>query len=132
MPEKRTKKGVNAAKKKGNSPCTQAGEMVREEIHHIREGRHGARNTKQAIAIGLSRARRAGIKVKPPKKGTASKATQEKARSDSAKARTHSITSPKRSAAATKALKREPRKAASHSALSRHANKAAAARKLTS
>jgi hypothetical protein len=66
MPEKATLKRARRAKRQGKSPTTQAGEFVREEIHHVREGKHGARSTEQAIAIGLSKARRAGVKLKPP------------------------------------------------------------------
>jgi hypothetical protein len=69
MPERKTLERARKAKSEGNAPTTQAGEFVREEIEHIREGKHGARSTKQAIAIGLSKARRAGVKLKPPKKG---------------------------------------------------------------
>jgi hypothetical protein len=69
MPEKRTVERVREARREGKAPSTQAGEFVREEIEHIREGEHGARSTKQAIAIGLSKARRAGVKLPPPKKG---------------------------------------------------------------
>src|SRR5688500_13950227 len=80
MPEKATKKRATAAKRAGKAPTTQAGEFVREEIHHVREGKHGARSTKQAIAIGLSKARRAGVKLPPPPK-TAKKSTQRAAKS---------------------------------------------------
>src|SRR5437899_11170930 len=72
MPEQRTLERAQKAKRQGKAPTTQAGEFVREEIEHIRSGKHGARSTKQAIAIGLSKARRAGVKLKPPKKGTVS------------------------------------------------------------
>src|SRR5437763_14182839 len=111
MPEKKTEQRATARKKRGNSPSTQAGEFVREEMDHIREGKHGARNPKQAIAIGLSKARRAGVDLKPPKKGAASEATRKKAKQDTAKGHSHRKPSPKRSAAAKEALKREPRKA---------------------
>ena len=66
MPEKKTMEKARAAKRAGKSPTTQAGEFVHEEIEHVREGKHGARSAKQAIAIGLSKARRAGIKLPPP------------------------------------------------------------------
>jgi hypothetical protein len=75
MPEKRTVERASDAKRKGKSASTQAGEFVREEMHHIREGKHGARSTKQAIAIGLSKARRAGVKLPPPEKGAVSEKT---------------------------------------------------------
>jgi hypothetical protein len=79
MPEPETLERARRAKKQGKAPSTQAGEFVREEMHHIREGRHGARSTKQAIAIGLSKARRAGVNLKPPKKGTVSDKTRRSA-----------------------------------------------------
>jgi len=82
MPKKRTLKRASRAKRNGASPSTQAGEFVREEMEHIGEGKHGARNSKQAIAIGLSKARRAGVKLPPPKAGTASAETQRKAERD--------------------------------------------------
>ena len=74
MPEKETLERAEQDKREGKSPSTQAGEFVREEIHHIREGKHGAASSKQAIAIGLSKARRAGVDLAPPKKGTVSTA----------------------------------------------------------
>jgi hypothetical protein len=129
MPEKETRKRAAADKKAGRAASTQAGEYVREEMHHIREGRHGARNAKQAIAIGLSQARRDGVDLKPPKKGMATEATRKKAEQDRAKAHQHSKPSPKRSKAATQALKREPKSAASHASLSKHAKQAAAKRR---
>ncbi len=78
MPEKQTIQRAREDAREGKSPSTQAGEFVREEMHHIREGKHGAASTKQAIAIGLSKARRAGVKLSPPRKGT-SQNTREKA-----------------------------------------------------
>ena len=72
--------------REGKAPSTQAGEFVREEIDLIREGAHGARSTKQAIAIGLSKARRAGVKLPPPKKGIVSEETRKKAKRDLEKA----------------------------------------------
>ena len=131
MPEKKTLERARQAKREGKSPTTQAGEFVHEEIEHIREGKHGARSTKQAIAIGLSKARRAGVKLKPPRKGQASEETRKSAARDSAIGRrgTTKKTSAKRSRASLRRLKREPHKAASHEALSKHARRAAAARK---
>src|SRR5688500_8643486 len=82
MPEKKTIERAKKDKKEGKAPSTQAGEFVREEIHHVREGKHGARSTKQAIAIGLSKARRAGVKLPPPEKGEASEETRESAKRD--------------------------------------------------
>jgi len=124
MPEKRTIERARTAKRQGKSPSTQAGEFVHEEIEHIREGQHGARSAKQAIAIGLSKARRAGVKLPPPPK-SASERTKRSAKRDSAKAGKTTKPSPARSRAAMKALKDEPKVAASHEALSRHAKAAA-------
>jgi hypothetical protein len=123
VPERETIERARRDKREGKSPSTQAGEFVREEIHHVREGKHGARSTKQAIAIGLSKARRAGVKLPAPKKGTASKRTRRQAASDLAKGRRAGAkkTSRRRSAAVTRKLRREGRSAASHRALSRHA-----------
>src|ERR1043166_2954173 len=85
MPERETLRRAEENKREGKSPSTQAGEFVREEMHHIREGKHGARNTKQAIAIGLSKARRAGVKLAPPRKGKVSSKTRHQAERDYAK-----------------------------------------------
>ena len=79
MPEKETIERAEQDKREGKAPSTQAGEFIREEMHHIREGKHGARSTKQAIAIGLSKARRAGVKLPPPGKGTVSEKTRKSA-----------------------------------------------------
>ena len=87
MPEQETFERARKDKAEGKAPSTQAGEFVREEMHHIREGKHGARSTKQAIAIGLSKARRAGVKLPPPKKGKASAETRRSAMRDYAKGR---------------------------------------------
>jgi hypothetical protein len=133
MPEKRTLERARKDKQAGKAPSTQAGEFVREEMDHIRSGKHGAKNTKQAIAIGLSKARRAGVKLAAPKKGTTSEATRKKAAKDSERGRKHPNAKPnaKRSKATSKALKKQPRSAASHRALSTQAKKAAAKRKRT-
>jgi hypothetical protein len=114
-------------KKEGKAPSTQAGEFVREEMHHVREGKHGARSAKQAIAIGLSKARRAGVELPPPKEGTVSEETREAASRDVAKGKAgrRRKPSPKRSRATKRALKREGRSAASRKALSRQASSAA-------
>jgi hypothetical protein len=127
MPEKETVKRARKDAEEGKSPSTQAGEFVREEMEHIREGKHGARSTKQAIAIGLSKARRAGVKLAPPDKGKTSRRTRKQAKRDLKKARTSRKKKPSRarSRATKKALKREPRSAASHRALSRQAHTAA-------
>jgi hypothetical protein len=114
-------------KKEGKAPSTQAGEFVREEMHHVREGKHGARSAKQAIAIGLSKARRAGVELPPPKEGTVSEETREATSRDVAKGKAgrRRKPSPKRSRATKRALKREGRSAASRKALSRQASSAA-------
>jgi hypothetical protein len=82
MPEKRTLERARKAKREGKAPTTQAGEFVREEFEHIKEGKHGAQSKEQAIAIGLSKARRAGVELKPPKKGTVPEATRKRAQRD--------------------------------------------------
>lgn len=131
MPEKKTLERARRAKAEGKSPSSQAGEFVREEMHHIREGKHGARSTKQAIAIGLSKARRAGVGLKPPEEGRASKKTRRSAARDYARGQGASPrrpSSPRRARASQKALKREGRSAASTRALSQHARKVAAKR----
>ncbi len=133
MPEKETLRRAEEDKREGKSASTQAGEFVREEIDHIREGKHGARSTRQAIAIGLSKARRAGVDLKPPKKGRASAKTRQSAARDyerghGRKKKTASSSS-RRSRSRLAALKREPRSAASHKALSRQAKSAARRRK---
>ena len=79
MPEKATLQRARRDKREGKAPSTQAGEFIREEMHHIREGKHGARSAKQAIAIGLSKARRAGVSLAPPKPGTTSAKTRKSA-----------------------------------------------------
>src|SRR5262244_3987235 len=113
MPEKSTIEKAREDKRQGKSPSTQAGEFVREEIHHVREGKHGAQSTKQAIAIGLSKARRAGVKLRPPRKGTTSARTRQQAVRESRSAKSSHKPSRKRSAATSAALKREARAAAS-------------------
>jgi hypothetical protein len=127
MPEKETIERAREDAREGKSPSTQAGEFVREEIHHIREGKHGARSTQQAIAIGLSKARRAGVKLKAPKKGTTSEKTRRAAERDTRKGSSGSKkkTSPRRSRAMLNRLKREGRSAASPQALAKQARSAA-------
>jgi hypothetical protein len=125
MPEKETARRAAKDKREGKSASTQAGEYVHEEIEHVREGKHGARSAKQAIAIGLSKARRAGVDVPPPRKGRASEATREKAEHDSEAAGKHKPVSKTRSRATTQALKREGSAAASKTALSRQTHAAA-------
>ena len=129
MPEKETLDRAQEDKREGKAPSTQAGEFVREEIHHVREGKHGARSPQQAIAIGLSKARRAGVKLNPPK-GPASvrKKAEQDTRAAKKKSQLARKTSPTRSRAVEGALKRESRRTASHDALSRQAKKSAAKR----
>jgi hypothetical protein len=127
MPEKKTIQRARRDKREGKAASTQAGEFVREEIELIRDGAHGARSAKQAIAIGLSKARRAGVKLPPPKKGTVPEETREKAKRDLEKGEqggTKAV-SRKRSRATLKALKRESRTAVSKEALSKQASEAA-------
>ncbi len=128
MAEQRTIERAHEDNREGKSPTTQAGEFVREEMHHIREGKHGARSTKQAIAIGLSQARRAGVDLPPPKKGQATERTRKSA--ERAYERGHDghaerAPSPKRSKAILHALEREGKSAASHKSLSKQAHTAA-------
>jgi Family of unknown function (DUF6496) len=128
MPERETIERARADKRQGKSATTQAGEFVREEMHHIREGKHGARSTKQAIAIGLSKARRAGVDLPPPARGKTSERTRQSAAR--AYARGHGAPpkrppSGKRSRAIHQALEREGKSAASHASLSRQARSAA-------
>ncbi len=125
MPERETIERAQEDKREGKSPSTQAGEFVREEIEHIREGTHGARSTKQAIAIGLSKARRAGVKLPPPKKGQASAETRRAARLALKRGRSRKKPSVRRSRAVRAALRREGRSAASKRALARQARSAA-------
>jgi hypothetical protein len=134
MPEKETIERAEEDKREGKSPSTQAGEFVREEMHHIREGKHGARSTKQAIAIGLSKARRSGIKLGTPKKGTASARPRKQAQRDLAKGQSGRKRRPsaRRSRATSAALKREGHSAASKKSLSRQARSAAKRRSSTS
>ena len=126
MPDKKTLERAEQDKREGKSPSTQAGEFVREEMEHIREGKHGARSAKQAIAIGLSKARRAGVALKAPREGTVPAETRRRAQHDSAvAAKGTKAPSPKRSRATLSALKREGRSAASTAALSRQTKAAA-------
>lgn len=127
MPERETLERAEQDKREGKSPSTQAGEFVREEMHHIREGKHGARSTKQAIAIGLSKARRAGVKLGAPKKGKSSSQVRQRAQRDLRKGQSSAKrkTSPKRSRAISRVLKREGHSAASKKNLARQARSAA-------
>jgi len=129
MPERETIERAKQDKRAGRAPSTQAGEFVREEIHHVREGKHGARSAKQAIAIGLSKARRAGVKLRPPRKGKTSARTRRQAARDTLKGRSRNrATSPTRSRATERALEKEGRGAASKESLSRQGRRAASQR----
>ena len=134
MPEKETLERAKEDKREGKAPSTQAGEFVREEIEHVREGKHGARSAKQAIAIGLAKARRAGVDLPPPEKGTTSTETRKQAARDLRKGKSASKgkKSAKRSRATARALKREGHSAASKTALSRQARSAAKKRSAAS
>jgi hypothetical protein len=129
MPEKETLERAEEGKQEGKSASTQAGEFVREEIHHIREGKHGAASPQQAIAIGLSKARRAGVKLGAPK---GPESLKRKAKQDNAAGRKNKSgghkTSVTRSRASEGALKKESRRSASHEVLSRQAKKSATKR----
>jgi hypothetical protein len=126
MPEKQTIEKARKAKRQGKAPSTQAGEFVREEMHHIRRGKHGARSTKQAIAIGLSKARRSGVALPPPKAGRVSEKTRRSAeRAYAAGQQAKPRASRRRSEATERALKRERRSAASRTELARQARAAA-------
>ena len=133
MPDEATTRKAKEDLSEGKSPTTAAGEFVREEIEHVREGKHGARSPQQAIAIGLSKARRAGIPMKPPAKGKTSASTRHKAERDYEKGQTDPQTSEegstKRGRSRMEAMKREPKSSASHSAVSKHAKSAARKRK---
>jgi len=134
MPEKQTLERAHEDAREGKSPSTQAGEFVREEMHHIREGKHGAASPQQAIAIGLSKARRAGVKLKPPRRGKASSRTRKQATRDYRKGQSHSRrkTSSRRSHATSRALRRQGRRAASQRALLRQGRSAARRRSSSS
>ncbi len=124
MPEKATIRRARRDKREGKAPTTQAGEFVREEIHHVREGKHGARSTKQAIAIGLSKARRAGVKLSPPPSTAKAKTKQSAKYASRAGAHRRRRPSGRRSAATSRALKRERRSTVSNKALARQARSA--------
>ena len=128
MPEEDVIERAREDAREGMSPSTQAGEFVREEMEHIREGEHGARSPEQAIAIGLSKARRAGVKLPPPKRGN--RQTKRQAKRDLTKGRAAHRKKPsrKRSRATKRALKRESRRSVSRQALSKHAKRVAGQR----
>jgi hypothetical protein len=130
MPEEETLERAREDEREGKAPSTQAGEFVREEMHHIREGKHGARSPEQAIAIGLSKARRAGVDLAPPAKGAAPEKTRRAARRarEVGQGRAKAKPRPAAAKAVKGALKREGRKAASPAALAKHARSAASRR----
>ncbi|WP_027784319.1 MULTISPECIES: DUF6496 domain-containing protein [Burkholderia] len=134
MPERKTIERARADKRAGKSPSTQAGEFVKEEVDRVRSGKHGVRSARQAVAIGLSKARRAGVDLKPPTKGKASEATRKKAAQDAAAGQGRKMTGQsteskaKRSRTTTAVLKRESKAGASTGAMSKQAKSAAARR----
>jgi len=130
MPEKRTIERAKADRRAGKSPSTQAGEFVREEIEKVRRGQHGARSTRQAIAIGLSQARRAGVDLPPPKPGRVSERTRRSSKYayEAGQGKRKTRRRPRVSRAVSRVLKREPRSTVSRSALSRQARRAATRR----
>ena len=127
MPEKETMERAREDAREGKSPSTQAGEFVREEMHHVREGKHGAASPQQAIAVGLSKARRAGVKLQPPRRGTQSAQTEHQAERDYRKGQSHPRRKPsaKRSRATTGALRKKGHSAASPASLAKQARSAA-------
>lgn len=130
MPEQDVIERARRDAEQGKSPSTQAGEFVREEIEHVRQGKHGARSRQQAIAIGLSKARRAGINLPPPKRNQASQKVRRQAQRDLSKGRSRSRkTSAKRSRATSNALRRESRRSVSRTALARQARSSARKRR---
>ena len=124
MPEKETVKRAQEDLQEGKAPSTAAGEFVREEMDHVREGKHGARSPQQAIAIGLSKARRAGVPLAPPKKGKVKESTRKNAERAYEAGQSGKADKPshRASQAREEVLKREPRTAASHESLSKHAH----------
>jgi hypothetical protein len=131
MPKRRTVERARAARRAGKSASTQAGEFVREQIREIRRGKHGARSPQQAIAIGLSEARRAGVDLPPPRRGKTKKSTLKSAQYayEAGQGRRTPKRRPRVSRAVTKVLEKEPRRTVSRRALSHHAKGAAARRK---
>jgi len=130
MPDKKTIERAREDKRKGKSASTQAGEFVRAEVDKIRRGQHGARSAKQAIAIGLSEARRAGVDLPPPGKGKAKARTRKSAEYayEAGQGKRKTTRRPRVSRAVTRVLQQEPTRSASHTALSRQARRAAAKR----
>jgi hypothetical protein len=133
MPDRNTIERARRDLDEGKSPATAAGEFVHQEIRHVREGKHGARSPKQAIAIGLSEARRAGVPLKPPANGKTSKTARDKAERDYEKGQAAPEKDAKgsttRGKSRLRAMKKEPANSVSHSALSRQARDAAKRRR---
>jgi Family of unknown function (DUF6496) len=129
MPERKTLERAARARRSGKAPSTQAAEFVREEIEHVREGKHGARSAKQAIAIGLSKARRSGVKLRPPKRGRAQTRRQAARDYRTGQRGAAGTSSSRRSRATLRALKRGGRGAASRKALARHARRTSRTRR---
>lgn len=127
MPEEEVIRRAERDREQGKSPSTQAGEFVREEMHHVREGKHGAQSPQQAIAIGLSKARRAGVDLPVPARGKTSERTRKQAKRELRRGRSSNRRKPsaKRSRASLRALRRKGHSAASPRALARHAHAAA-------
>jgi len=130
MPERKTVEKARKDKRAGKAPTTQAGEFVHEEIRKVRRGEHGARSPQQAIAIGLSKARRAGVALRPPGKGKDKARTRKSAEYayEAGQGKRKPRRRPRVSRAVSRALKREPRSTASHTALSKQARRAASRR----
>jgi len=130
MPERKTVEKARKDKRQGKAPTTQAGEFVHEEIRKVRRGEHGARSPQQAIAIGLSKARRAGVALRPPGIGKAKARTRKSAEYayEAGQGKRKPRRRPRVSRAVSRALKREPRSTASHTALSKQARRAASRR----
>lgn len=130
MPERQTVRKAKSKLRQGRSASTAAGEFVREEMHHIREGKHGARSTKQAIAIGLSKARRAGVPLKAPARGTSARTRTSAKRALEVGQHRRKPRAPSRARgrATSRALRREPHRAASHRALASQAHRSAVRR----
>jgi len=134
MPRKETIRKTKQDKRSGKSPSTQAGEFVHEELDKIRHGEHGARSPQQAIAIGLSQARRAGVDLPPPGKGKAKARTRRSAKYayEAGQGRRKTRRRPRVSRAVKQVLKREPRSSGSRRALSQQAKRAASRRSAAS
>lgn len=130
MPDKRTIKKARADERAGKSVSTQAGEFVRAAIDKIRRGQHGARSTRQAVAIGLSEARRAGVDLPPPRKGRTKASTRRSAKYayEAGQGKRKPKRRPRVSRAVEGVLEREPRSAASRRSLSRQGKRAASRR----